>query len=124
MEQVVIKAHAVAKRQQKLHYDEHHIDTTFSPGDHVLRYVHKTDNKLRMHWAGPYKVIKVVNPAVLVIRDARDANATSMTVSVRDLTPTVYPAPGEAPAPAAPPITEEFQQGKMILYRLPGRRRS
>ena len=49
MEQVVIKAHAVAKRQQKLHYDEHHIDTTFSPGDHVLRYVHKTDNKLRMH---------------------------------------------------------------------------
>ena len=79
---------------------------------------------MRRHWAGPYKVIKVLNSAVLVIRDARDANAAPMTVSIRDLTPTVYPTPGEEPVSSAPPITEESQKGKMILYRLPGRGRT
>eukprot|EP00630_Chrysocystis_fragilis_P010234 CAMPEP_0197410896 /NCGR_PEP_ID=MMETSP1165-20131217/31689_1 /TAXON_ID=284809 /ORGANISM="Chrysocystis fragilis, Strain CCMP3189" /LENGTH=1632 /DNA_ID=CAMNT_0042937407 /DNA_START=41 /DNA_END=4942 /DNA_ORIENTATION=+ len=123
METAVKKAHEDQQARQKLNYDADHTDVTFHPGDLVLRYVHKTDNKLRMEWTGPYQVISTPNPAVLVIRDAFDTNAPPHTVSIRDVTPTTQPRanrPPYTPTPSPPPA---LPQGKFVLFRLPRRDR-
>jgi len=123
---LVTAAHDKAKRDQKLRYDERQFDVEYEPGDKVLWYRMKVQNKLFCHWTGPFVIVKKLGPAAYVIAEPGDVSDRDKhrVASVQHLTKLADTASLNTPHLANVQFhfadsvfARQFEQGKFVIYR-------